>query len=76
MSAFFSVFFRHYAEARGSDEEEIKKATKNIRMWLSQKTSELRRRRPQQQDKEEAPPKTSTDQEEEAVDEAQEATEK
>ncbi|XP_077547925.1 BEN domain-containing protein 5-like [Haemaphysalis longicornis] len=70
------IFFRHYAEARGSDEEEIKKATKNIRMWLSQKTSELRRRRPQQQDKEEAPPKTSTDQEEEAVDEAQEATEK
>lgn len=48
MSAFFAVFFRHYAEARGSNEEEIQKATKNIRMWLSQKTSELRCKRPLQ----------------------------
>lgn len=48
MSAFSAVFFRHYAEARGSNEEEIQKATRNIRMWLSQKTSELRRKRPLQ----------------------------
>ncbi|XP_037582797.1 uncharacterized protein LOC119466362 isoform X1 [Dermacentor silvarum] len=39
------VFFRHYASAKGLSEAETGEATKKIRMWLSQKTSELRRAR-------------------------------
>lgn len=77
MSAFFSVIFRHCAKARVSNEEDIKKATKNITMWLSQKTSELRRRSPQQQANiyQEAPTK-NTDQVEEETDKTQEAIQK
>ncbi|KAL1422139.1 hypothetical protein MTO96_022442 [Rhipicephalus appendiculatus] len=40
------AFFRHYAEARGLSVEETNKSAKNIRLWLSQKTCELRRKMP------------------------------
>ncbi|XP_064462153.1 uncharacterized protein LOC135372476 [Ornithodoros turicata] len=39
------VFFNHYASAKGYSDEERARASKNIRLWLSQKTSELRRKR-------------------------------
>ncbi|XP_064480429.1 uncharacterized protein LOC135393966 isoform X2 [Ornithodoros turicata] len=37
------AFFNHYASRRGYTEEETATASKKIRLWLSQKTSELRR---------------------------------
>lgn len=40
------AFFRHYAVSRGYSVEEMDKSAKNIRMWLSQKTCELRRKKP------------------------------
>ncbi|XP_049512975.1 uncharacterized protein LOC119466357 [Dermacentor silvarum] len=39
------VFFRPYASTKGLSEVDTSEATKKIRMWLSQKTSELRRTR-------------------------------
>ncbi|KAK8755053.1 hypothetical protein V5799_002242 [Amblyomma americanum] len=40
------VFFRHYARSRGWSDEAATKVEKNIRLWLSQKTCELRRKMP------------------------------
>ncbi|KAH6946798.1 hypothetical protein HPB50_015353 [Hyalomma asiaticum] len=43
---FSEAFFRHYAASRGFSVEETNKCAKNIRLWLSQKTCELRRKKP------------------------------